>query len=55
MNETISAFSIQLCCVLRDLTPILHMVLKQYADDTEVTEVNENGRWMTIKNACVIL
>ncbi|CAF1155266.1 unnamed protein product [Rotaria magnacalcarata] len=27
-----------LCCVLRDLTPILHLVLKQYADDSEVTE-----------------
>jgi hypothetical protein len=32
-------FSLQLCCVLRDMNPILHMVLKQYADDTEVTEV----------------
>lgn len=27
-----------LCCVLRDLDPILHLVLKQYADDNEVTE-----------------
>ncbi|CAF4123113.1 unnamed protein product [Rotaria sp. Silwood2] len=29
---------LELCCVLRDLTPILHLVLKQYADDSEVTE-----------------
>ncbi|CAF1253446.1 unnamed protein product [Adineta steineri] len=27
-----------LCCILRDLDPILHMILKQYADDIQVTE-----------------
>ena len=37
--SSVSFASFQLCCVLRDLDPILHMVLKQYADDNEVTEV----------------
>ncbi|UJR22249.1 hypothetical protein I4U23_025310 [Adineta vaga] len=27
-----------LCCVLRDLDPIFHMILKQYADDVQITE-----------------
>ncbi|CAF0734212.1 unnamed protein product [Adineta ricciae] len=37
-NEAVSEIPEVLCCVLRDLDPILHMVLKQYADDNEVTE-----------------
>jgi len=37
--EVVSDIPEVLCCVLRDLNPILHMVLKQYSDDAEVTEV----------------
>ncbi|CAF3539923.1 unnamed protein product [Adineta steineri] len=34
----ISNTSEVLCCILRDLDPILHMILEQYANDIQVTE-----------------